>query len=277
MSIIQQAEPFAIVASNITLAYDQQPILRNFNAEIKYGEFIGVFGPNGAGKSTLLKSLLGLKKPIGGNLLVLNKPVRRGHPAIGYLPQMRNQVSHFQYSGRAVISAAIAGYRWGLPYLTKEQQQEVERVIDLVEANHYADRAYRTLSGGERQRLLLAKALLDNPKILLLDEPLANLDPRYQESLIELIQSLQQRLQITVLLTAHDVNPLLGVMNRVLYLANGNAALGTVQQVITSEQLSKIYQVPIEVIQHQDRLFVVSKERGIIDYGTHCCPHSNHV
>lgn len=267
----------AIVANQLTIAYGQQTILRNFSAQIAYGEFIGVFGPNGAGKSTLLKCILGIKKPISGTIFVLNKPVTTGNQAIGYLPQMHGQFEQIHFSGRAVISSAIAGYHWGLPCISRKQKQAVERVIDLVEANHYADRPYKSLSGGERQRLSLAKTLLDNPKILLLDEPLANLDPRYQESLIDLIQRLQQQLKITVLFTAHDVNPLLGVMNRVLYLARGNAALGTVEQVITSEQLSALYQAPIEVIQHQQRLFVVSKERGIIDYGTHCCPHSDYA
>jgi len=267
----------AIVAQGLSLAYGAHGILHDFTASIHYGEFIGVFGPNGAGKSTLLKGILGLVKPCGGELKVLGKSIERGNTAIGYLPQMRSQLPHTQFSGRAIITAAIAGYRWGLPCISKQQYQEVEKVIALVEATHYADKPYQQLSGGERQRLILAQTLLNNPKVLLLDEPLANLDPRYQESLIELIQRLQRQLNITVLFTAHDVNPLLGVMDRVLYLARGNAAIGTVKQVITSEQLSALYQAPIEVVTHQQRLFVISKERGIIDYGDHCCPHTEHV
>jgi zinc/manganese transport system ATP-binding protein len=267
----------AIEIAGLNLAYGSHTVLHNFNAAIKPGEFIGVFGPNGAGKSTLLKAVLGLNKPIDGKILVLGKAVKRGNTDIGYLPQMRSQLTHSQFSGRAIISAAIAGYRWGVPCISKQQHQEVTRVIELVEAEHYADRSYQQLSGGERQRLLLAQTLLNKPQILLLDEPLANLDPRYQESLIDLVQRLQQQLQITILFTAHDVNPLLGVMDRVLYLARGNAALGTVQEVITTDQLSALYGAPIEVINYQQRLFVISKERGIIDYGDHCCPHTEHV
>lgn len=267
----------AIVAHSLSLAYGPQSILHDFTAQIRHGEFIGVFGPNGAGKSTLLKAILGLIKPSQGELFILDKPIKRGNISIGYLPQMRSQLPYTQFNGRAIIASAKSGYRWGMPLLTRAQQQEITRVIELVEAQDYADRPFYQLSGGERQRLLLGQALLDNPQILLLDEPLANLDPRYQESLLDLVQRLQQQLKITVLFTAHDVNPLLGVMNRVLYLARGNAALGTVQQVITSEQLSALYQSPIEVIRYQQRLFVISKERGIIDYGAHCCPHSEHV
>ncbi|MDF2867777.1 MAG: znuB [Gammaproteobacteria bacterium] len=267
----------AITAKGLSLAYGQQTILHDFSAQIQHGEFIGVFGPNGAGKSTLLKAILGLIKPSQGELLILDKPVKRGNICIGYLPQMRSQLPHTQFNGRAIISSAKLGYRWGMPRLSQAQQQEITRVIELVEAQDYVDRPFYQLSGGERQRLLLGQALLDNPQILLLDEPLANLDPRYQESLLDLVQRLQRQLKMTVLFTAHDVNPLLGVMNRVLYLARGNAALGTVQQVITSEQLSALYQAPIDVIQYQQRLFVISKERGIIDYGAHCCPHSEHV
>lgn len=267
----------AIVAHDLSLAYGQQSILHDFTAQIRHGEFIGVFGPNGAGKSTLLKAILGLIRPSQGELFILDKPIKRGNIHIGYLPQMRSQLPYMQFNGRAIIASAKSGYRWGMPMLNRAQQQEITRVIELVEAQDYADRPFYQLSGGERQRLLLGQALLDNPQILLLDEPLANLDPRYQESLLDLIQRLQQQLKMTVLFTAHDVNPLLGVMNRVLYLARGNAALGTVQQVITSEQLSALYQAPIEVIRYQQRLFVMSKERGIIDYGAHCCPHSEHV
>lgn len=277
MSPILPTNSPAILAKQLKLGYDQAVILRAFDAAIYPGEFIGVFGPNGAGKSTLLKAILGLIKPVSGELLVLNKPVKRGNVNIGYLPQMRSQIAYTQFSGRMFVASAMNGNRWGAPYLTRAQQLEIDRVIQLVEAERYANRPLYQLSGGERQRLLLAQTLLGSPQILLLDEPLANLDPRYQESLVDLVQRLQRELKITVLFTAHDVNPLLGVMNRVLYLARGNAALGTVQQIITSEQLTALYQAPIEVIQHQNRLFVISKERGIIDYGTHCCPHTEHI
>jgi zinc/manganese transport system ATP-binding protein len=264
----------AITAKNLCLGFDAKVLLQNFNAEIQHGEFIGVFGPNGAGKSTFLKAILGLIKPQAGELTLFGQMIQQGNTSIGYLPQMRYQLPHTRFNGRAIIGFAKQGFRWGLPNLSRQDKKEINQVIDLVDATGYVDRPFYQLSGGERQRILLAQALLDNPKILLLDEPLANLDPKYQESLLDLVQRLSRQLTITVLFTAHDVNPLLGVMNRVLYLARGNAALGSVQQVITSEQLTQLYGAPIEVIRHQQRLFVISQERGIIDDGAHCHAHA---
>lgn len=260
----------AIVCEQLSLTYDDRRIINNFSAEIATGEFIGIFGPNGSGKTTLFRAILGLLKPSAGKIAVLNIPAQRGNSAIGYMPQMRSIASANNFSGRAVVSAAVHGYRWGLPLLTKPQQDEVSRVLTLVAADDFVDRPYAELSGGEKQRLLLAQVLLGNPQIVLLDEPLTNLDPRSQENLITLIQQIQQQLRVTVLFTAHDVNPLLGVMDRVLYLANGNGKLGTVDEVMTSEQLTALYGIPMEVIELKQRLFVFSREKGVTDHVTHC-------
>lgn len=253
----------------LELGYPSQPLLNAFTADIQQGEFIGIFGPNGAGKSTLLRAILGLLKPLQGEIRIFGQAVSKGNMHIGYMPQSRSSFHTYNLSGRTVISAALQGYRWGIPWLNREHQQSLEQVIQWVEAEHFANQPFCQLSGGQQQRLLLAQALFNRPKILLLDEPLTNLDPHNQDLLIRLIRKAQRELNATVLFTAHDVNPLLPVMDRVLYIARGNAALGRAQEVITSEQLSALYQAPMEVIQHAHRLFVFSQESGEFEHGSH--------
>ncbi len=266
---LQQLIP-SLTFEHVTLSFNHKTIVENFNAQINAGEFIGIFGPNGSGKTTLLRAILGLLSPAQGKIVVFKNPTQRGNSAIGYMPQSRSQIPPDNFSGIAMVSVAMHGYRLGIPYISAKQKKRIDEVIELVGAKEFAHRPFVQLSGGEKQRLLLAQVMLDNPQILLLDEPLANLDPNSQENLIAIIQQIQQQFHATILFTAHDVNPLLGVMNRVLYMANGNAKLGTVNEVITSEQLTKLYGVPIDVIQLQHRIFVLSHERGEIDHGTHC-------
>jgi zinc/manganese transport system ATP-binding protein len=114
------------------------------------------------------------------------------------------------------------------------------------------------LSGGERQRLLLAQCLLGNPRLLLLDEPLISLDPRHQTGVVELVRRVQRELNITVLFSAHELNPLLNSLDRVLYLGSGRAALGTVDEVISKPVLSRLYGSPIDVMRVNGRIFVMS-------------------
>jgi zinc/manganese transport system ATP-binding protein len=139
-----------------------------------------------------------------------------------------------------------------------------------VDATELATRPLATLSGGQRQRLLLAAALLGRPKLLLLDEPLISLDPAAQANIIALIHRLHETLGLTVLFAAHDINPLLGAMDRVLYLSNGNAAIGTVDEIITTPMLSRLYNAEIEVIRAAGRIFVVS---DTADHH-HACDHA---
>lgn len=252
----------AIEIFDLTLNYGNRTVIADFNATIESGEFIGIFGPNGAGKSTLLRAILGLIKPYSGSIQIFGRPVHQGDPEIGYLAQtLQSRASH-QLSGRTRIAASLNGQKWGLPLLNKNQKQEITRILKLLNAEEYADRPYTELSGGERQRLLLAQALLHKPRVLLLDEPLTNLDPRYQESLIQIIKNIQQTEKVTVLFTAHDLNPLLGVMDRIIYLARGKGAIGSIDEIVTDKKLSWLYGTPIEVIRHQQRLYVISQERG---------------
>ena len=248
----------AIELRDVRLALGGRSILDDVTLAIRAGEFVGVLGPNGAGKTTLMRAILGLVPPRRGSIQVLGRRAARGNPAVGYMPQTRAVAQSMRLSGWDFVASVVHGHRLGLPVLGKAGRAEVERVLDLVDARDLARRPLAEISGGERQRLLLAQALIGHPQLLLLDEPLISLDPHHQHSVVELVRSLQVELGITVLFSAHELNPLLGALDRVLYLGRGQAALGTVDEVITGPVLSRLYGSEIEVVRLHGRIFVMS-------------------
>lgn len=254
-----------ITATNLTIGYDaQSPVIENFSGSIARGQFVGIFGANGAGKTTLLRHLLGLHKPLQGELTIMGSKPKHGNPSIGYMPQTL-PTAQTSMSGRAILKAAIRGHIWGLPWISQSARAEIERIVSLIHAENIIDRPFAQLSGGERRRLLLGQALLGNPEILLLDEPLANLDPHHQYALIDLLSHVQKTLQLTVLLTAHDINPLLNTMTQVLYLAGKKAVIGDINDVVNSTVLSQLYGSPIDVFKHQGRVFVMHSGTGQVE------------
>ncbi len=266
--IAETAPELAIALEHVTLARGARTVLEDVSLEIRTGEFIGIFGPNGAGKTTLLEAILGLLRPAAGVLSVLGAVPTRGNPAAGYLPQNRAPVADLRLCGRDFVASAYRGERWGLPMLDRHGRAEVDWAIETVGAEALALRPLAELSGGERQRLLLAQAILGKPKLLLLDEPLISLDPHYQQEAVALAKLVQSSLGMTVLFTAHELNPLLGAMDRVLYLGQGQAALGTVDQVMTGPTLTRLYGTPIEVLHVQGRIVVVSA-LGVVEHDAH--------
>ena len=253
----------AIVAEGLAAAYGDRLIWRDASFTINPGEFVAVLGPNGGGKSTLFRLLLGLLPPASGNLLVLGRHPHRGNPTIGYVPQRRGIDPELAIRGRDFVHLGIDGNRWGVPIggNAAEAGQRVARAVGAVQALAYVDRPIGRLSGGEQQRLLLAQALAGDPQMLLLDEPLASLDLRNQVIIAELVAELARANNLTVLLIAHDINPLLPVVDRVLYVAHGGVAIGKPVDVITTEQLSRLYDAPIEVLQDSHgHMFVVGLE-----------------
>ncbi len=253
----------------VHLAMGGRTVLSDVSLRFVPSEFVGVLGPNGAGKTTLMRAVLGLVAPASGRIIVLGQPARRGNPAIGYMPQTRASAGVAGLSGWDFVAGVVQGHRLGLPLLGRAARAEVDRVLDLVGARDLARRPLAETSGGERQRLLFAQALVGRPKLLLLDEPLISLDPHHQGALVALAKSLQVELGLTVLFSAHDLNPLLAAMDRVLYLGGGHAALGAVDDVITGPVLSRLYGSEIDVIRLRGRIFVMAGQTEAESGGTH--------
>jgi zinc/manganese transport system ATP-binding protein len=248
----------AIEFDKATLRLGDKTVLERVSLAVKEGEFIGVLGPNGAGKTTLLKAILGLVPPAAGRIQVLGSSAGSDNAAVGYMPQVRRGVAGLGLRGRDFVRAAAGGARWGLPWSSAAERRDTDAAIEAVGAADLARRPLNALSGGERQRLLLAQALLGRPRLLLLDEPLISLDPAHQADVVELVKRLRDQQGLTVLFTAHELNPLVGSIDRVLYLGHGQAALGPVEEVITGPVLSRLYGGPIEVQRLGGRIFVLS-------------------
>jgi len=240
------------------------------------GEFVGVLGPNGAGKSTLMRSILGLQPLAAGTVSVLGRPPRRARAAIGYLPQRQGFDRTTRVRGSDLVTLGLDGTRWGVPLaLTPaarrrrdREREQIRETIELVGASAYAGRPIGELSGGEQQRLLIAAALVRRPRLLILDEPLDSLDLPNQSAVAGLLARIATEQQVAVLLVAHDVNPLLSHLDRVVYLAGGRAVSGSVGDVITTGQLSALYGARVEVLHTTDgRLVVVGQPEAPHHHG----------
>ncbi len=249
-----------------TVTLGGRTIWQNVSLTVQPGEFLAILGPNGAGKSTLLKAILGLISLSAGNIAVLSQPARRGNAEIGYVPQRRHFESDVRVRGRSIVRLGLDGGAWGLPlpFIQRGKEREatrrVQEAIELVGASAYADRPIGELSGGEQQRLLIAQALVTRPRILALDEPLDSLDLRNQQGVAGVIRQVSRETGAAVLLVAHDVNPILSSVDRVVYVARGQVAVGTPEEVITTETLSRLYNTPIEVLRASDgRIIVVGQ------------------
>ena len=253
----------AIELDKVTLSVGGRTVLAGIGLAIAEGEFVGVLGPNGSGKTTLVRCLLGLLRPDSGTIAVLGKPVTRGNAEIGYLPQVRSAMPAASLTGRDVLTASVGGHRWGVPVASAAARRDIDRALDAVGASSLADRPVSDMSGGERQRLLIAQALIGNPRLLLLDEPLIGLDPYQQQVVVDLVRRLSRDFQLTVLFTAHELNQVLGAVDRILYLGRGEAALGTVAEVVRPDVLSRLYGAPIEVVRVDGHIFVMSHGQDI--------------
>ncbi|MBN8996380.1 MAG: ABC transporter ATP-binding protein [Rhizobiales bacterium] len=265
----------AVELDSLGLTLGRRPILRDVTLAVREGEFVGVLGPNGAGKTTLFRAILGLLKPAAGTIRVFGETARPGNAAIGYLAQSRSALPQLHLSGREFIASSIRGERYGLPILGPEGRRQLDEALDLVGAREIAARPLSAMSGGERQRLLFAQALIGHPKLLLLDEPLISLDPRRQREVVELARRLCRELGITVLFSAHELSQLFGAIDRVLYLGNGHAALGTIDEVIRPAVLSPLYGSEIEVVRANGHIFILSGDARV-EEDPHLHEHHDH-
>jgi zinc/manganese transport system ATP-binding protein len=258
------SEPAAVVLDDAAVRVGGRTVWSSVDVRIEAGEFVAILGPNGVGKSTLIKVLLGLLPLAAGRAEVLGAPPGEARSDVGYLPQRRSFDATLRIRGVDVVRLGLDGDRWGVPLpagrRSREAAKRVDEVIALVQAEAFAHRPIGELSGGEQQRLLIGQALARRPRLLLLDEPLDSLDLPSQAAVARLVAAICRDEGVTILLVAHDVNPILGYLDRVVYLGHGGAATGRPDEVVTGPTLSRLYDTPIEVLTASDGRLVVVGE-----------------
>jgi len=242
----------------VSVVFGARRVLDGVSFEVAPGEFTGLIGSNGAGKTTLLRVILGLQRTSAGRVEVSGASGARVRRAVGYVPQKTMLDPDVPLRARDLVALGIDGNRFGIPLPSRRKRAMVEEMLAAVGAEHFADARVGTLSGGEQQRVLIAHALISRPHLLLLDEPLANLDPASAHDIVMLLHELSEVHDVAVLLSAHEMNALLPVMDRIVYLAGGHAASGTTEEVVRSDVLSALYGHRVEVLDVHGRLIVVA-------------------
>ena len=252
-------DPVAAVSfANVDFDRGDRHVLTRITFAIAPGEFVGIIGGNGAGKSTLLRLTIGLLAPTRGDVRVFGSAPHGSRGSIGYVPQRIELDPDLPLRARDFVSLGVDGATFGFPLPNAKRRTLVDEALHDVGATPFAEKPVGRLSGGEQQRLAIAQAIVGRPKLLLLDEPLANLDLSVAAEIVETTARIARERGITVMLVAHDVNPLVGHMDRVLYLADGRAAIGTVDAVINEDTLSRLYDRPVDVLRVRGRIIVVA-------------------
>ncbi len=253
--------------NGISVRLSGREILHDVGFTVRPGEFTGLIGPNGAGKTTILRVILGLQPPSSGTVAVVRPPHGKRGPArggslIGYVPQKLLIEPDMPLRVRDVVALGIDGNRLGIPLPSRARRELVAETLRAVGADGYADARVGELSGGEQQRVLIAHALISQPKLLLLDEPLANLDIRSAQGIVAVLARLAREQQIAILISAHDMNPLAPVMDRIVYVAAGRAAVGSAGEVLRTDVLTKLYGQHVDVLHVHGRVVIVAGEDG---------------
>jgi zinc/manganese transport system ATP-binding protein len=239
------------------LRFGERTLWNDLTLDIAAGEFVAVLGPNGSGKTSLLKVLLGLQQLSHGTVEVCGHRPRRGSDAVGYIPQQKSFDRDLPLRGRDLVRLGLDGHRWGVGLPHRGASQQVTDVIEAVGATAYADSPIGLLSGGEQQRLRIAQALLGDPSVLLADEPLLSLDLQHQQAVSALIDARRREAGTSVVFVSHEVNTILPMVDRVLYLVGGRWAVGTPDEVMTGERLSDLYGTEVDVLKVRGRIVVI--------------------
>jgi zinc/manganese transport system ATP-binding protein len=241
----------------LALRFGERTLWEGLSFDLQPGEFLAVLGPNGTGKTSLIRILLGLLEPSAGRVLVNGRQPRDGRQHVGYVPQQRAFDRDLALRARDLVRLGLDGHRWGIGRLDRDGRNRVDRALASVGASDYANAPIGRLSGGEQQRLRIAQALVAEPTLLLADEPLLSLDLAYQHTITGLLDERRRSAGTPVLFVTHDINPVLGMVDKVLYLAPGNWAIGAPDEVLTSETLTKLYGTDVDVLRVRDRIVVV--------------------
>ena len=253
--MLAKGEVVAVRRASVSLA--GRDILKDIEFTLGPGEFCGLIGANGSGKTTLIRTILGFVVPSSGAVTFGGGGKAT---SVGYVPQKFSLDPYMPMRARDLVGLGLDGARLGVPLPSKARRRKVDEMLEAVDGTRVADQRLGSLSGGEQQRVLIAHALIRRPGLLLLDEPLANLDMRSVAGIVTLLRRLSRELQITVLLSAHDMNPLLSVMDRLVYLAHGRAVTGTTDAVVRTEVLSQLYGYHIDVVRVHGRVLVVAAD-----------------
>jgi zinc/manganese transport system ATP-binding protein len=256
-----------LAVEEVSVRLGGRDVLKDVSFTIRPGEFTGLIGSNGAGKTTLFRVILGLQAPSNGSVRIAGRPRSRRNPQIGYVPQKYLLDPDMPLRARDLVGLGLDGHRLGISRPSHDKRRLIEEMLAAAEALSFADERVGNLSGGEQQRVLIAHALISRPQLLLLDEPLANLDLRSGHEIVLLLERIAAEQQIAVLISAHEMNPLLEVMDRIVYLAQGRAANGTTAEVVRSDVLSKLYGHRVDVLHVQGRILVVAGRHDEDDAG----------
>jgi zinc/manganese transport system ATP-binding protein len=247
--------------------FGNRTLWEGLDLDVAPGEFVAVLGPNGSGKTTLVRVLLGLLPLSAGEVRIAGRPPRRGSPSIGYVPQQKALDPDLPLRGRDLVGLGLDGHRLGIGMRGRRLRRErVDAALAAVGGTAYADAPVGRLSGGEQQRLRVAQALVGGPDVLLCDEPLLSLDLSHQRTVTRLIDERRRAAGTAVLFVTHEINPVLPLVDRVLYLVNGRFRVGPPDEVMTSEVLSELYRTRVDVLRVRGRLVVVGAE----EHGEHC-------
>lgn len=251
----------AVSLRGASLRFGERTLWEGLDLDVAPGEFVAVLGPNGSGKTTLLRVLLGLQALHAGEVAVDGRPPARGSRAIGYVPQQKALPEDLTLRATDLVGLGLDGHRWGIGLRGRADRRErVRAALESVGATQYAVAPVGRLSGGEQQRLRVAQALVGDPAVLLCDEPLLSLDLAHQRVVTSLIDQRRRSADTAVLFVTHEINPVLPLVDRVLYLVDGRFRIGIPDEVMTSESLSELYGTEVDVLRVRGRLVVVGAE-----------------
>jgi zinc/manganese transport system ATP-binding protein len=241
-----------------SVRFGRREVLQDVTFSLGAGEFVGLIGSNGAGKTTLLRVILGLQPLAAGQVSIGGRPAADGRKSVGYVPQKIQLDPDMPVRARDLVGLGLDGNKLGIPLPSRRRAGLVEEMLAAVDAGRFAGQRVGNLSGGEQQRVMIAHALISRPRLLLLDEPLANLDIRSAQEIIALLAKISMQQQVSVLISAHEMNPLLPVMDRIVYMAAGRAACGSTEEVVRGDVLSALYGHHVDVIRVHGRVLVVA-------------------